>query len=218
MGIQQRGCLVDPRNEKTVFCIYIARVNAQITQRTANIIWNYAIRSRVLIYAYIAQCSDASSCTCVIVCQINTILFFFLSSLLSPHPEKIASMTQASFPPFQIPQENSTLYGDIPNTPNITRDRVSLPGSASQDNTSLSGNLGSISSVSSDNSLLSSAPISLYANLSPATSWSPGSPDIHTYTQLVRQYRYCQEELKKTKQEHERLKYVSLFYYHSIHP
>ena len=128
------------------------------------------------------KCSDASSCTCIMVCHINMILFF---SVIAPFPpfREIVSMTQASFPPFQIPQENSILYGNIPDTPNITRDHVSMPGSGSQDNTSLLGNLGSISSVSSDSSLLSSAPILLY--------------------QLVRQYRYCQEELKRTKHEHE---------------
>ena len=38
IGIQQRGCLVDPRNKKTVFCIYIACIDAEITQHTAKII------------------------------------------------------------------------------------------------------------------------------------------------------------------------------------
>ena len=134
MEIQQRGCLVNSWNEKTVFCIYIARINADITQRTANIIWNYVIRSCVVIYAYIAhksKCSNASSCMFIMVCHINMILFFSVIAPFPPHPKKIVSMTQASFPPFQIPRENSTLYGDIPNTPNVACDHLSMPGSSS---------------------------------------------------------------------------------------
>ena len=52
------------------------------------IIWNYVIMSHVVIYAYIAsdhkaKCSDASFCTCVMVCHINAILFF---SVVAPSP------------------------------------------------------------------------------------------------------------------------------------
>jgi hypothetical protein len=142
--------------------------------------------------------------------------FFFSVLDLSPHWKKSSLMSQAEFPLFPLPQQHTTAsYGDILKTPSLSRDRVPLPGSGSSDNVfSFPGHLGSGSSISPDSSLFSSAPISLYnnASLTPSSSLSPGSPAIHAYTQLARQYQLSQEELKKVNQEYARLKYVYLFY------
>ena len=80
------------------------------------------------------------------------------------------------------------------------------------------GHLGSGSSTSPDNSLLSPAQISLYTNtLTDSSSLSPLSPQAHAYTQLTRQYQQCQDNLKKVNQDYECLKYVTLFYKPIIH-
>lgn len=119
-------------------------------------------------------------------------------------------MSQAGFPLFPPPQQHTAvLYGNNLNTPNTSCDRVPLRGSGSSDGLiSFPGHLGSVSSVSPDNSLLSPAPISVYTNssLTDSSSLSPGSPQMHAYTQLACQYQQCQEELNKVNQEHERLK------------
>jgi hypothetical protein len=123
-------------------------------------------------------------------------------------------MSQAGFTLFPLPQQHTmVLYGDLPNTPTVSRDRT-LHGSGSSDSvSSLTGHLGSSSSTSLNNSLLSLAPISLYTNtsLTASSSLSPGSPETYAYTQLAHRYQLCQEELKKLDQEHRRLKYVSIF-------
>jgi hypothetical protein len=150
-------------------------------------------------------------------CHINAIAFFFLFSTFPPpsHWKKSSLMSQAEFTLFPLPQQHTTVsYGDVLKTPSISRDRVPLPGSGSSDNViAFPGHLGSGSSISPDNSLFSSAPISMYSNasLTPSSSVSPGSPEIFAYTQLVRQYQQSQEELKKINQEYARLKYVYLF-------
>ena len=113
-------------------------------------------------------------------------------------------MSQADVPAFPITQQDNTLsYGDVLNTPIVSRDRLPLYAS---------GISGSGSSTSPDNSLSSSAPISLFSNssLSTSSSWSPGSPQPHAYSLLARQYHECQEELKKVNQDYGRLKYVFL--------
>jgi hypothetical protein len=123
-------------------------------------------------------------------------------------------MSQADFNMFPLSQQHTTVsYGDVLNTPTISRDHMSLQGSGSLDSvTTLSGHLGSGSSVSPDNSLFSSAPISMYTNTSlSGSSLSPGSPQAYAYTRLARQYQQSQEELKKINQEYGRLKYVPLF-------
>jgi hypothetical protein len=124
-------------------------------------------------------------------------------------------MSQAGFPLFPLPQQHTTVsYGDILNTLTISHECAPLHGSGSSDSlSSLTGHFGSNSSTSLDNSLLSSAPISLYTNtsLTASSSVSPRSPQTYAYTQLARQYQQCKEELKKIDQEHRCLKYMSLF-------
>ena len=135
---------------------------------------------------------------------------FFPVVNLSPTRKKASVMSQAGFNLFPLSQHQATVsYSDILNTLTISRDRVSLGSSDSV--TALSGHLGSGSPISPDNSLLSSAPISLFTNtpLSISSSLSPGSPQTYAYTQLVRQYQQSQEELKKVNQEYGHLKYVS---------
>ena len=147
-------------------------------------------------------------------CHINAILFFSVIHF-SPTTRKAPLMSQSGFPLFPLPEQHSTvLYGDILNTPTVSCDCVPLHGSGSSNTSaSLPGHLRSGSSISPNNSLLSSAPISLYTDTSlSASSLSPGSPQLHAYTQLTCQYQQCQEELKKVNQKYGRLKYVSLFY------
>ena len=124
-------------------------------------------------------------------------------------------MSQTSFPLFSLSQQHTmVLYGDIMNTPTISHNHMPLHGPSSSDSlTPLPGCLGSSSSISPDNSLLLSALISLYTNISlTSSSLSPRSPQSYAYTQLTRQYQQCQEELKRTNYEYGCLKYVSLFY------
>jgi hypothetical protein len=124
--------------------------------------------------------------------------FFFLSSIYSPtpHQKKSALMSQAGLPLFPIPQQYTMVpFGDILNTPSVSHDHMH----------------GSGSSMSPKSSLLSLAPTSLYTNspLTDSPGLSPGTPQIHVYTQLACQYQQCQEELKKVNQEYAWLKYVS---------
>jgi hypothetical protein len=112
-------------------------------------------------------------------------------------------MSQAGFPLFQLPQQSTTLpLGDVLNTPTVSRERA---------HPLLGSTLESASSLSPDNTLLSSASISFFSdpNLSTSTSlsnFSPGTPQPHAYTQLVRQYQQSQDDLKKTQEEYGRLK------------
>lgn len=112
-------------------------------------------------------------------------------------------MPQHGCSPFQLPQHHpSVLYGDVLKTPTTARERVSLDSPAS-----LTSHLGldSGSSTSSDRYLLSST---LYPHASPA-SLSSETSETYAYNQLVLKYQYSEEELKKTRQDYERLKYVS---------
>jgi hypothetical protein len=133
--------------------------------------------------------------------HINAISFF-PSYRPFPHHKKSFLMSQAGLPLFPIPQQRTTVsYGDVLNTPTLSHDHLPLHGS---------GSPGSGLSISPDNSLLSSAPISLFSNISStsSSSFSPGSPQAHAYSQLARQYQDCQQELKKVNHEYGRLKYV----------
>ena len=140
--------------------------------------------------------------------------FFFSVVDLSPHRKKSSLMSHSDFPQFPFPQQNSTVsYGDILKTPIISRDRVPLHGSGSSDSIlSFPGHLGG-SPISPDNSLFSSASLSLVSNasLTPSPTLSSG-PQMHAYTQLARQYQQSQDELKQVNHEYGRLKYVYFFY------
>src|SRR6266576_5085673 len=128
--------------------------------------------------------------------HINMIPFFFCCQSF-PHQKKSSLMSQVSFPLFPFPQQHTTVsYGDILNTSTVSCDHVPLHRSSSLDSlTSLTGHLRSGSFTSPDNSLLSSAPISLYTNtsLSAFSSLSPRCPQTYAYTELVHQYQQCQE-------------------------
>ena len=137
---------------------------------------------------------------------------FFFCRPFFPHHKKGSLMSQSGFPLFPLPEQHSTVsYGNILNTPMVSRNRVPLHGSGSSDSfASLPGHLRSGSSISPDTSLLS--PLYTNTSLTGSSSLSPGSPQAYAYTQLARQYKQCQEELKKVNQEYGRLKYVFIFY------
>lgn len=133
---------------------------------------------------------------------MNAIVFFFSSSLLPVHSLRKKHTMSSPLTPFQETQQHtpmsfSSLYnaGDAAHTSSLLGDFT--PSSAS-----FSSGLG----TPFDGSLLS--PPGTFSPVSSNLGASIGSmgSENNAYIQLVRQYNLMENELRREKQEHNRLK------------